>query len=392
MTLKTNTTSMKSLQTQLVHDAHDERHHGAVTPPIYQNSLFTFETVAAYENASLDQMNRHVYTRGNNPTVYELEKKLAALEGADSARCFASGMAAISSAILSVVKCGDHIVCVDQAYGPAKRFMTEYLPKFQVATTFVDGTSVEAVRAAIRPNTSLVYLESPSSLLFALQDIQACADIAHQAGALVLIDNTWATPINQNPLALGVDLVIHSLTKYVGGHSDALGGAVLGRKELMEGLFHNEFLLLGSIMAPQTAALIMRGLRTLPLRMKQHQESGLEIARFLERQHWVASVSHPGLPSHPQHQLATQQMSGFSSVFCFETQIDAERMKQWANKLELFRIGVSWGGYESLVLVNATGANSDRVHVRLYIGLEDPADIIADISAACEYAGIPCHP
>ncbi|UVI32654.1 trans-sulfuration enzyme family protein [Paenibacillus spongiae] len=377
----------KSKQTLVVHDGHDERHHGAVTFPIYQNSLFTFSSVAEYEQATADHVNRHLYTRGNNPTVNELEKKLAQLEGAEKARCFASGMAAISAAILSAVQSGDHILCIDQAYGPARSFMSTYLRKFGIETTFVDGTSLESIRTAIRPNTSLLYLESPSSMFFQLQDITECARIAHEAGVLVLIDNTWSTPICQNPLQLGADLVIHSISKYISGHSDALGGFIAGRAELMDRIFHNEFSLIGGIMTAQTAALVMRGLRTLPVRLKQQQESGLAIARFLERLPFIRRVNHPGLPSHPQHELARKQMSGYSSLLSFEADLAPEQMKEWASHLALFRIGVSWGGYESLVLVQAMAPKEGSSYVRLYIGLEEPDDITADMTAAFEAIG-----
>jgi len=380
----------RTKQTQIVHDIHDEQHQGAVAFPIYQNSLFTFATVAEYESAAADQMNTSVYTRGTNPTVRELEKKLAALEGAEQARCFSSGMAAISSAILSVVQSGDHIVCVDQAYGPTRSFISTYLPKFKVEYSFVDGTSLETVRAAIKPNTKLLYLESPSSHLFSLQDIAACAELAHEAGALVLIDNTWATPLLQNPLALGVDLVMHSLTKYIGGHSDTLGGVVIGSNALMEKLFYNEFMHLGGIMTPHTANLVMRGLRSMPVRLKHQQESAFEVARFLESIDCVCRVSHPGLPSHPQYELGQRQMLGYSSLFAFETDLSVEQLKNWANHLELFRIGVSWGGYESLVMVNAVQPAQGTSHARLYIGLEDPQDIIADLTAA--FAAINVQP
>jgi len=380
----------KTKQTLVVHDTHDKQHQGAVAFPIYQNSLFTFATVEEYESAAADQMNVSVYTRGSNPTVRELEKRLAALEGAEEARCFASGMAAISSAILSVVQSGDHIVCVDQAYGPTRSFISSYLPKFQVEYSFVDGTSLEAVRAAIKPNTKLLYLESPSSHLFSLQDIAACAELAHEAGALVLIDNTWATPLLQNPLALGVDLVMHSLTKYIGGHSDTLGGVVIGSQSLLEKLFFNEFMHLGGLMTPHTANLVMRGLRSMPVRLKHQQESALEVARFLEGIDCVCRVSHPGLPSHPQYELGQRQMLGYSSLFAFETDLSVEQLKSWANKLELFRIGVSWGGYESLVMVNAVKPAQGTSHARLYIGLEDPQDIIADLTAA--FAAINVQP
>jgi cystathionine beta-lyase/cystathionine gamma-synthase len=374
-------------QTLVVHDRHDERHHGAVTMPVYQNSLFTFNTYDEFVTAMDDVLNHHVYTRGNNPTVYELEKRLALLEGGEKARCFASGMAAISAAIMSVVKAGDHIICVDQAYGPAMEFISSYLCKFQIESTFVDGSQIEEVRAAVRENTSLIYLESPTSMRFELQDLHACAELAKEVGAATIIDNTWATSYYQNPLAIGIDLVVHSLTKYVSGHSDGVGGVVIGSAERMKPLGLQEFMLLGGIMSPATASLMMRGLRTLPLRMERVSQSGLRVAQWLETHPLVTKVNHPGLASHPQHELALRQMSGFGSLFSFETNVPLKSMRNWAERLTYFRIGVSWGGYESLVTVNPLESKEEQDPislVRIYVGLEDANELIDDLNYAFE--------
>ncbi len=202
--------------TQTAYDLLDGRHHGAIHVPIYQNSLFAFNSYEQFEEAGKELLSHHVYSRGNNPTVQHLERKLADLEQAESAKCFASGMAAITSAILSVVEEGDHIVCVRQAYGPTREFLGSYLARFNVETTFIDGSTIDHWREAVRPNTKLLYLESPTSMLFQLQDLRQCAAFARSIGAISIIDNTWATPCFQNPLALGIDLVVHSLTKYIG--------------------------------------------------------------------------------------------------------------------------------------------------------------------------------
>lgn len=369
-------------QTIVAHDPHDNRHHGAVTMPIYQNSLFTFENYEQFLESMADEVNSFVYSRVGNPTIFELEKRLAQLEGGERARCFASGMAAISAAILSVVKTGDHIVCVNQGYGPAVHFMGSYLNKFQITTTFVDGTDLEALKAALQPNTSLLYLESPTSLYFELQDLAACVQIAQQAGIKTIIDNTCATPCFQSPIAIGIDLVVHSLTKYVSGHSDLIGGAVIGSNAHMEKLIEDEAMLVGGIMSPATASLMMRGLRTLPLRMEKLQENALHIARWLENLECVKKINHTGLPSHPQYELAQKQMRGTGSLFSFETDFTLGQMRIWADHLKYFRIGVSWGGYESLVTVHKHERESDRTLVRLYIGLEDPYLLIEDMKKA----------
>ncbi|WML48562.1 PLP-dependent aspartate aminotransferase family protein [Neobacillus sp. PS3-34] len=367
--------------TLLTHDQHDDKHQGAVTHPIYQNSLFTFDTVEDYEKARETLVDSYLYTRGNNPTVKILEERIAALEKGEQARCFASGMAAISSAILSTVQSGDHIICVDQAYGPTREFLSEYLTKFNIHTSFVDGSSIEEIKDAAQHNTKLIYLESPTSLLFELQDLTACVSFAKEIGAKTIIDNSWATPIFQKPLLMGVDLVVHSLTKYMSGHSDVVAGVIVGSKELIYSINKNEHLLLGGILSPQNASLILRGMRTLAIRMEQHQKSAFEIANFLEEQPFITKVNFPGLPSNPFHSLAKKQMSGFGSLLSFETALPYEVVREMVNSLRLFRIGVSWGGYESLATLHRKNDSNTPV-VRLYIGLENPEEIKADLTAA----------
>ncbi|MCZ8515631.1 aminotransferase class I/II-fold pyridoxal phosphate-dependent enzyme [Paenibacillus filicis] len=376
--------------TRVAHDPHDDRHQGAVVMPIYQNSLFTFATYEEFDLASTGTEDIAVYSRGHNPTVRQLEQRLAQLQGGGKARCFASGMAAISTAILSNVRAGDHIICIDQVYGPTRELLTHFLTRYGVETSFVDGTSLEAFQAAVRPNTKLVYLESPTTLTFRLQDLRACADLARSIGAVTIIDNTWATPVFQNPFQYGIDFVVHSISKYIGGHSDIVGGVLIGSAERISRINAGEYLLLGGIMTPQSASLTMRGLRTLPLRLEKLEQSGLTVARFLEGLPFVRKVNHPGLPSHPQHELAKKQMSGSSSLFSFETDLPAAEMKAWADRLGYFRIGVSWGGHESLVTVGRLGPGYESVTgslVRLYVGLENPSDLIEDIIQAS--AGLP---
>lgn len=371
--------------TETAYDLLDDRHHGAIHVPIYQNSLFAFDRYEQFEQAGRELLSHHVYSRGNNPTVQHLEQKLAALEQAESAKCFASGMAAITSAILSIIGQGDHIVCVRQAYGPTREFLGSYLKRFNVETTFIDGSSIEHWRDAVRPNTKLFYLESPTSMLFELQDLKQCAELARSIGAISIIDNTWATPCFQNPLAFGIDLVVHSLTKYISGHSDCIGGAVLGSKVLMDRIGYTEYMLLGGIMTPQTAALISKGLRTLPLRMQRHEESGLLVAEHVSKLGQTVRMNHPGLPSHPQYGLGQQQMCGSSSLFSFVSYEPIAKLKEWANRLRYFKIGVSWGGFESLITVNALEAETDERMpsvVRLYVGLENPKDLIFDLDRA----------
>ncbi|WP_262679102.1 trans-sulfuration enzyme family protein [Paenibacillus sp. J5C2022] len=372
---------------QVAHDEIDLQHSGAVTIPVYQNSLFAFPNHEAFDQAMRDVLSATVYSRGNNPTVQYLERKIAELERGERARCFASGMAAISSTLHALLKTGDHVVCVDQSYGPTRQYLGELSDRFGIAVTYVDGRAVADFRQALQPHTKLIYLESPTSGLFQLQDLEEIAKLAKEAGVLTAIDSSWATPCFLQPLSLGIDIVLHSMTKYFSGHSDCLGGVVVTRAELMREIEQRGYMLLGGIMTPHTASLMIRGLRTLPLRMERHQQSGLAVAEYLQAHPMVACVNHPGLPSHPQHQLAQKQLSGYSSLFSFEAKLPLQVMKQWADTLQYFRIGVSWGGYESLVSVGATpeARNTDGASpslVRLYVGLEDTAALIEDMEKA----------
>ncbi|NBD25117.1 trans-sulfuration enzyme family protein [Paenibacillus glycinis] len=378
----TNNNDREWPYTSVNHDAVDERHHGAINIPIYQTSLFAFETYDKFQQAARNPQVEHVYSRGNNPTVRYLEDKLAELERAETAKCFASGMAAISAAILSTVKTGDHIVCVDQAYGPTRDFVTRYLRRFGIESTLVDGSSPDHIRDALRPETKLIYLESPTSMLFQLQDLAACAALARSRGIVTIVDNSWATPIFQRPLELGIDLVVHSITKYISGQSDSVAGVVLGSGQLVGRIANDEYMLLGGIMTAYTAAQITRSLRTLPLRMERHERSALTVAAHLAEQSHVLRVNHPALDSHPQRELGLRQMSGSSGLFSFESAEPVEKMRQWAGRLRMFKIGVSWGGFESLVTVNPAGAScaeGARSLIRLHIGLESAADLILDL-------------
>lgn len=381
---------LSSMQTIVSHDNHDDSHHGAATMPMYQSNVFTFNEHEAFEKALQNKLDHTVYTRGNNPTVNFLEERISLLEGGEASRCFSSGMAAISSAILSTVKAGDHVLCVDQVYADTKKFLHEYLSRFGITTTFFEGKDILSLQQALQSNTKLIYLESPTSTFMELQDLERCAEIAKSIGATTIIDNTWATPCFQNPLKLGIDLVVQSLSKYVGGHSDAMGGVVVGSRERLDSIARNEFMLLGGILSPYNANLIMRGLRTLPLRMGIFQRQGLEVAQFLEKQSFITKINHSGLTSHPQHELAEKQMNGYSSLFSFEVNIPMEDMRIWANSLKYFGMGVSWGGYHSLIKLTESHHSQKTVICRMYIGLEDTNELISDIIEAFKKIGQVC--
>ncbi len=371
--------------------AHDEAHaFAAVVPPIVQTSLFTFasydEMVAAYRG----EIARPIYSRGLNPTVRMFEEMVAALEGAEDALGFASGMAAISAAVLTFVAPGDRIVAVRNVYPDAFRLFGTVLPRLGVAVDYVDGRDPGAIAAAL-PGAKLLYLESPTSWQIEALDVGALAAAARAAGVLSVIDNSWATPIFQNPLALGVDLVLHSASKYIGGHSDVVAGVVAGARPLVDRLRAELYPYVGGRLAPFDAWLLVRGLRTLPIRMLAHQESALAIARRLADRPEVAAVNHPGLGALPPG------LRGTSGLFSFEL-AEGFDVRAFCDALRLFKLGVSWGGHESLVVPGAVvleqKAAPNSAHafgisprsVRLHVGLEGTEALWADLVAGLDAA------
>ncbi|GIV32342.1 MAG: cystathionine gamma-synthase [Saprospiraceae bacterium] len=378
----------------LIHLAEDrQQYEGAVSPPIYQTSNFAFDNVEAFRQAIGDEWNHHIYTRGNNPTVEILRKKLAALEGAEDALVFPSGAAATAMTVLSLVKAGQHVLCVEKPYSWTKTLVAELLPRFGIEYDFVDGTDTTAIEAAVRPNTALLYLESPNSMTFELQDLEACAQLARRHGFLTLIDNSNCTPLFQQPIRMGIDLVMHTGTKYLNGHSDVVCGVVCARRELIEQIFHRGYMTMGNIVSPHDAWLILRGLRTLELRLRRSYESALTVARWLEAHPRVERVLFPMLPSFPQYELARRQMSGCAGLVSFYLKnADVKQTVRFANSLERFLLAVSWGGHESLVMPMAAfydlpGHAQPQLPpnlIRLYIGLEDPQWLIEDIARALD--------
>lgn len=364
---------------------------GAAAPPIVQTSTFVFDSYEALEEAFANPEAHCIYTRGTNPTVRVAEEKIAALEGAEACRLFASGMAAISSAMLTFLSAGDHIVSLKTVYGPAYNFMAKWLPRFGIETTFIDGTDVAEFETALRPNTKLFYLESPSSMVFKLQDLPAVTALAKAHGIRTVLDNSYCTMLLQRPLDLGVDLTVYSATKFLNGHSDVVAGAVVGSRELIRQLVSSEFQLLGGIIGPFEAWLIARGLRTLTMRMRQHQASAGEVVEYLLGHPRIKAVHYPGHPTHPQYELACRQMKGGSSLLSFEIDTrDLATVKKFVNGVRFVGLGVSWGGFESLMFAPLIAQSRELPPerwqspgmVRLHVGLEDPADLIADLDQA----------
>jgi cystathionine beta-lyase len=372
----------------LHHLGEDEFPFHAVSPPIFQTSNFCFDTFESFQ-AALTAGEKHlIYSRGNNPTVNLVEQKIAALEKAPRAKLVSAGVAAISASIMVFVKAGDHVVCVEDCYSWTRRLLESYLPRFGVEHTFVEGSDPAEFERAIRPNTRLIFLESPTTFTFKLQDLSSVARIARARGIKTVIDSTWASPIFMNPIDFGIDLVVHSVSKYMGGHSDVIAGAVAGSQEDIERIFTTEFRQLGTVPDPLMAWLVLRGLRTLQVRMQAIYEKTLDLARSLEAHPAVESVFYPFLESHPQHALARTQMRGGGGLFSFRLKTrDLAAVKRFTNALKVFKRAVSWGGYESLAFPDAARYRSDppadRVSlIRLYIGLEGKETLRADLEQA----------
>lgn len=389
----------QKIETTSAHDPQPTRDkYGAVVPPIYQNSLFTFKDWDAIDQAFDDRQNHFIYSRGKNPTVKLVEEKLAQIAGAEKAQLFPSGMAAITAACLHFLSPGDHIITIKNVYGPANNLMSNYLPrKMNTSLTYVSGESIEEFEAAIQPDTRLIYLESPSSVVFSLQDIPAITRLARQHNIKTIIDNTWATPLFQNPVAMGVDLEIHSTSKYLGGHSDLVGGVVLGGKADLEAIAGEEYELLGAKVAPMEAWLLLRSLRTLSIRLKQHQESAMKVATFLEGHNKIVHINYPGLKSFPQYELGQRLLKGYTGLISFTLATNnLQKIKNFVNSLSLFQLGVSWGGHESLVYVPAisylkeldetqfANLGISLGEIRISVGLEHVDDLIADLQQALE--------
>ncbi len=376
----------------LHHMGEHELPNHAVAPPIFQTSIFCFDSYEAFHEALEHESEHYIYTRGNNPTVNLCEEKIAALEHTERAKLVSSGVAAISSSVMAFMQQGDHAICIRSAYSWANYLFRTYLKRFGIECTFVDGNTVDEFEQAIRPNTKVIYLESPATFTFTLQPLRQIADLAKSHGIKTVIDNTWATPIFQNPADLGIDLVVHSASKYLGGNSDVVGGAVCGNTEDITRIFNTEFMMQGQVPDPFSAWLILRNLRTLHLRMPVHYRNALGLAEFLEARDDVESVNYPLLPSFPQYALAKEQMRGGSGLFSFRLKTrDLEKVIAITNRVKFFKLAVSWGGYESLFeptsLVFKKGETipDERVSlIRVHAGLEDLDLLKNDLAQALD--------
>ncbi|WP_184548056.1 trans-sulfuration enzyme family protein [Mucilaginibacter sp. FT3.2] len=368
-----------------------ENYFNAVSPPIMQSSNFAFKTVADIRQAMTCEFDTNLYSRGQNPTLTILRKKLAALDGAEDALLFNSGIAAITVSMLSLLKSGDHVIAIDDAYSWTSKFFKSFLPKFNVTTTLIDGTDFSNFENAILPSTRLIFLESPNTLTYQLQDIKKVAGLAKSKGILTMIDNSYCTPLFQQPINLGIDLVAQSATKYIGGHSDVVAGVITGRKALIKQIFENEFMNFGPALSPHSAWLLLRGLRTLPLRLQRSFESTQIITQWLEANEAIQKVLWPFSASFNQLTLAHEQMQGCGGLFSFILKDSSlSKIEDFCNRLKHIMIAVSWGGHESLIVPSIASIpenqyrTDDEHHqlIRMYIGLEEPDYLIKDLAQA----------
>jgi len=368
-----------------------ENYFNAVAPPIIQTSNFTFKTVADFRRALGDEHNAMLYSRGHNPTLNILRQKLAALDGAEDALVFSSGIAAVSVPVLALLQQGDHIVSVENPYSWTIKLFNNFLPKFGIHTTFVDGAEVENIRKAIKPETKLIYLESPNTFSYELQDLQAIAQIARERGIMTMIDNSYCGPLYQQPYQLGIDLVAQSATKYIGGHSDVVAGVLTGSKDLIKRIFDHEFMNIGPTLSPHSAWLLIRGLRTLPLRMQRSFETTKIVTAWLSKHPAVDRVIWPFSPNFKQSNLAHKQMQGCGGMFSFTLkEPSVKKMEAFCDKLQHILMAVSWGGHESLIIPSIAGVslsdydNGNPRHqlIRMYVGLEDADYLIKDLEQA----------
>ena len=382
----------------IINELGEDREHyfNAVAPPIIQTSNFRVEKVDQLKALFEDEYSGYLYSRGLNPTVDILRQKLAALDGAEDCLVFNSGAAAIFAAVLANVKAGDHIVSVNKPYTWAQRMFDVILPRFGVSTTYVDGTRIENFERAILPATRLIYLESPNSWDYQLQDLAAVAELARAEGIVTVIDNSYCTPIYQQPIGMGIDICMQTATKYIGGHSDTVGGVLTGSREMMKKIFDSEYLNIGSGIQPFNAWLLIRGLRTLPARLERISRTTRQVVDWLKCHSRVEGVLFPLDETFPQFALASRQMKGGCGLLSFYMKAGSRaEVVRFCESLQHIFMAVSWGGHESLILPKCAGlteaefdpGNAEHRMLRLYTGLEDAAYIIDDLGQAFAAAG-----
>jgi len=394
----TSNSRNKGISTKAIHAGEDRRSGtGASAPDLVMSSSFLIDEEVSFSATNLDADSPYIYTRWSNPTTAQLEEKLAVLEQAEACIALASGMAATTAILLQFLSKGDHLVISSTNYPGTAEFARQTLPRFGISVTPVDTREPEYIQNAIRDETKMIWLETPSNPLLRLADIAAASDIAKQQGALLVVDSTFATPIATQPLELGADLVLHSLTKYIGGHGDAMGGSICGSQELISALRGEALTHYGGVISPFNAWLIMRGMATLPMRMRAHEENAFAVVEFLQNHPRVEVVIYPGLKSHPQHELAKRQMDNFSGMVAFRVADAKQVAERMMSDLEVIHYAVSLGHHRSLIYLMQTEdliESSYRLEgeelasyratagdglFRLSVGLEDAKDLCEDL-------------
>lgn len=369
---------------------------GSTQLPVVRSVSFGYKDIDEWMKVAQGKKPGHIYGRNTNPTVSAFEEKIKILEGAEAATSFASGMAAISNTLFTLLSPGDRVVSVNDTYGGTNKLFIEFLPRFHVGVTLCDTTDHAAIESAIGKGCKVLYLESPTNPTNKVLDLARLVAVAHSRGALVVVDNTFSTPINQQPLKLGADLVIHSATKFLGGHADALGGAVCGGREMVSRIYHFREIT-GACLDPMAAYLLLRGMKTLHLRIRQQNQSALKIARFLQAHPQVAKVFYPGLESHQNHRIARRQMSGFGGVLSFVLKDGFEAVKKFLPRLRYAHLAANLGAVETIAGPPATTSHVESTPeeraasgipealIRYSVGIEDTDDLIADLQQALKY-------
>ncbi|KAA9039442.1 PLP-dependent transferase [Ginsengibacter hankyongi] len=365
-----------------------EDYFNAVAPPIIQTSNFAFKKVDDLRKAFEDEASAYLYRRGNNPTLKILSQKLAALDGAEDGLVFNSGAGAIYAAVVANVKSGDHIISVDKPYSWAQKLFNEILPRFNVTTTYVDGREIENFKNAIQPNTTVIYLETPNSWSFYLQDLREVAKLAKEKNILTICDNSYCSPLYQRPVEYGIDLVLQSATKYISGHSDVVAGVLCGTAKMMNKIFNAEYMNIGIGTTPFNAWLLIRGLRTIKIRLEKISETTPKIVNYLKLHEKVESVIFPFDKDFPQSKLAKEQMQGACGLFSFIIRAEkVDEIENFCQGLKHILMAVSWGGHESLIIPGCASISSNEFSpanmahrtMRMYVGLEEAEYLIEDL-------------
>lgn len=383
-------------ETKSVHAGIEDNEHLAVVPPIYQTSTFKFHNADHGARLFRGDEAGYIYTRMGNPTVEALENSVARLEEGHKGLACSSGMSAIHTVFAAYLQQGDHVVCSEAVYGPTNSILSTVFKKFGVSISFVDTDNLQALKSAMTEKTKIVYVETPGNPTLCITDLAGAAEIAHTRQALLVVDNTFASPILQKPLTLGADIVLHSLTKFLNGHADVVGGLIVAKDEANYEILRKTLNLTGATLGPVDSFLVHRGIKTLSIRMQKHNENAQKIAEFLDKHPNVEKVIFPGLPSHPQHELAKKQMNGFGGMISFEVKGGLEGGKIVMDSVKLCQLAVSLGGVETLIqhpasMTHAIMGREQRLEahisdglVRLSVGIEDAGELIADLKQALD--------